>query len=147
MTAPGSVKLQQDILVIVDDKFLVAEANNNGDGALLGLRNRLRLDAGINLAIKNILDELANLLGINLLGLVVGVLGVLGGLLDGKSRELFGLQVQIAGVGPESLRVKGDDVNLTTVLFSNRAEVLGEFLALFLSLGKNVSQRNPGLKR
>lgn len=146
VTAPRGVEFKQDILVIVDDKILVAMAHDNSDRALLGLRNGLGLDAGINLAVKDILDEFANLLGVNFLRLVIGVLGVLGGLLDGESGELLGLQVKVAGVGTEQRGVEGNDVDVTTVLLSNGAEVLSELLALLRSLREDVSQRNASLK-
>lgn len=146
VAAPRGIELQQDVLVIVDDEILVRVRHDDGHGALLGLRDRLRLDAGLNLAIENVLDELANILGLDLLGLVVGILGVLLGVLDGKGRELFGVKVKVAGVGTEHLGVNGGDVDGTLVLLGDGLEVLGVLLTLLLGLGENVGQRNAGLE-
>jgi hypothetical protein len=93
VSAPRSVELNEDILLIVDDNLLVVTSNNNGDRSLLGLRDRLGLNARLDLSVKDILDELANLLYIELLVLVVWVLRVLGGLLDSEGGELLGLKV------------------------------------------------------
>lgn len=145
MTAPRSVELEQDILVVINDKLLVATAHDHSDWTLLGLGNRLRLDARLNLAINDIFYELANFLGVNLLGLVVGVLGVLGGILNGESGEDLRLQVEVAGVSTKEFSVEGNDVDLSAVLGSDRAEVLSELIAFLFGLGENIGQWNTGL--
>lgn len=145
VSAPGSVKFNQDILLVVNDNLLVVAANNNSNRSLLSLGNGLRLEARVNLAIKDVLDELADLLGINLLVLVVRVLGVLGGVLDSESRELLGLKVEVASVSAEELSIKGNNVNSSTVGLGNGTEISSELLALLGSLGEDVSQGNTGL--
>lgn len=145
VSAPGSVKFNQDILLVVNDNLLVVAANNNSNRSLLSLGNGLGLEARVNLAIKDVLDELADLLGINLLVLVVRVLGVLGGVLDSESRELLGLEVEVASVSAEELSIKGNNVNSATVALGNGTEISSELLALLGGLGEDVSQGNTGL--
>lgn len=147
VTAPGSVELDENVLLVVNDNLLVVLAHNNGDWALLGLGDGLRLDAGVNLAVQNVLDELADLLGVELLGLVVGVLGVLAGLLDGEGGEVLGLQVQVAGVGTKQLGVQGNNVDVSAVLLGDGAEVLSELLALLGGLSEDIGQRDTSLNR
>lgn len=144
VATPGSVVFDEDILLVVDDNVLEATANNDGN-ALLGLGDGLGLHAGLNLAVEDVLDELADLLGVDLLGLVVGVLGVLGDILDGEGGEVLGLEVEVAGVGTEELGVEGDDVDVTAVLLSDGTEVSGELLALLGGLGEDVSEGNTSL--
>lgn len=62
VTAPGSVKLNQNVLVGVHDDLIVVLGNNNSDGTILLLGNGLRLDAGLNLAGNEAVKELGNLL-------------------------------------------------------------------------------------
>jgi hypothetical protein len=145
VSTPRSVELNQDILLIVNDNLLEVAADNDGDRAFLGLGNRLRLDTGFNFALKDVLDEFADLLGINLLGLIVGVLSVLGNVLDSESGEVLGFEVQVTGVGTKELSIESDDVDVSTVLLSDRAEVSSELLTLLWGLGKNVSQGDTGL--
>lgn len=145
MSAPGSVKLDQHILLIVNDDLLVVAANNYGNRALLSLGNGLGLEARFNLAVKNVLDKLADIIGINLLALVVRVLGVLGSVLDSESRELLGLQVEVASVSAEELSIEGNNVDSSTVGLSDGTEISSELLTLLRSLGEDISQRNTCL--
>lgn len=145
VSAPGSVKFDQDILLVVNDNLLVVAANNNSNRSLLSLGDGLGLEARVNLAVKDVLDEFADILGIDLLVLVVRVLGVLGSVLDSESRELLGLKVEVASVSAEELSIKGNNVNSSTVALSNGTEISSELLALLGSLGEDVSQGNTGL--
>lgn len=145
VSAPGSVELNQHILFVVNDNLLVVAADNNSNRSLLGLGDGLGLETRFNLALKDVLDELADILGINLLGLIVRVLGVLGSVLDSESRELLGLKVKVAGVSAEELSIKGNNVDSSTVVLSDGTEISSELLALLGSLGKDVSQGNTGL--
>lgn len=144
VTAPGSVELEEDILVVIEDNVVVALGNNNGDGALLGLGDGLGLDAGLNLAGNEVVDELGNLVVGDLLLLVEGELLVLGDLLDSERGELVGLEVQVAGVSTESLSINGGEVDLAAVLLSNGLESLGELLSLLGGLGEDVGKGNTG---
>ena len=146
VSTPGGVEFQENVLLVVNDKFLVAVTHNHGNITLLAFGNGLGLDAGLNFAINHVLDELSNLLGVNLLGLVVWVLSILGGLLDRKSGEGLGLQVEVSSVGTEQLGVEGDNVDLPAVLSSDRTEVLGELLALFGGLREDVGQGKSSLR-
>jgi hypothetical protein len=116
VTAPGSVKLNKDILGVVKDDIVVALGNNNCDGTLLGLGDGLRLDAGLNLASVELLNELGDAVVGDLLLLIEGELLVLDNLLDSERGELVGLEVQVTSVSTESLGVNGSEVDLALVL-------------------------------
>jgi len=146
VTAPGRVELDENVLLVVNDNLLVVLADDSGDGSFLGLGDGLGLDARLNLAGQNVLDELADLLGVELLLLVVGVLCVLAGLLDSEGGELLRLQVQVAGVSTEELGIQGDNVDVTTVLLSDGTEVLGELLTLLSGLSEDVGQGDTSLE-
>lgn len=51
MSTPRCVKLNEDILLVIDNKFLVGVSHNDGNRAFLCFWNRLRFDARLNLAI------------------------------------------------------------------------------------------------
>ena len=146
MSTPGCVEFKKDILVFIKDNVLVGVRHDNSDWAFLGLGNRLRLDARLRLAIKNILDKFTNVLGLELLVLVIGVLGMLLGVLDGKGREFLRVQVEVSSVGAEQLSIDCGDVDSALVFLGNRLEVLGKLIALLLGFGENVCQWNTGLK-
>lgn len=92
------------------------------------------------------MNELADILGHNLLGLIVRVLGVLRGILNGEGGEFLGVEVQISGMSAKGLGVDSGNVNGTLVLFRDRLERLGEFGTLIHRLGKNVGQGDAGLE-
>lgn len=142
VTAPGSVELDKDILGIIKDNVVVALGDNDGDGALLGLGDGLRLDRGLDLASNKVINELLDGVGGDLLLLVEGELLVLGGILDGESGELVGLEVQVAGVSTESLGVNGSKVDNTTQGLSDGLKGLAKLLALLGGLGEDVREGN-----
>lgn len=124
MATPWSVEFNEDVLVVIYDNVLVVFGNNNLNGTILGLGNRLRLDARLNLAVNKILNEFSNLFCGEFLGLIKGKLLVLDGFLDSKSWEFFGIQVEVASVSAKSLGVNGSKVNLTLELDCQRLEGL-----------------------
>ena len=143
VSAPGGVELKKNVLVVVDDEVLVALGDNHGGTRLLLLGNRLALDAGLNLALNELLNEsadslLADVLGGTLLG--VGELLVLGDVLDGESGPGADLKVKVAGVLAESGSVDGSEVDLSAVLLSDGLQVGGERLALLRGLGEDVGE-------
>ena len=142
VTTPGSVELNQDILGVIEDNVVVALGDNNGDGTLLGLGDGLRLDAGLDLASVELLNELGNAVVGDLLLLVEGELLVLDNLLDSERGELVGLEVQVTGVSTESLGVNGSEVDLALVLLSDGLKSVSELLALLLGLREDVSKRD-----
>jgi hypothetical protein len=146
VSTPRGVEFEENILVVIDDKILVGVSHHDCDGSFLGFRNRLRLDAGLNLAIKNILDELPDVFGIDFLGLVVRVLGVLLRILDSESGECLRVKVEVSGMGTEHLSINCGDVNGSLVLFSNGLEFLGVLITLLLSLSEDVRERDTGLE-
>lgn len=145
MSAPGSVELDEDVLVVVDDELVVGVSDHHGHGSLLRLGDRLGLDAGLDLALQDILDELTDFLGDDLLRLVVGVLGVLGDVVDHERGKLGGVEVEVSRVGAKRLGVDGGDVDLTLELLGDGLELLGERGALLLGLREDVRQGDAGL--
>ena len=145
MSAPWGVELDKNILVVVDDNILVVVGNDGGDRAFLGLRDRLGLDAGLNLAVEDILHELGDVLLDNLLVLVVGELGVCLGVLDGEGGPLGGVEVQVSTVGTERLCVNGGHVKGTLVLLGDGLQGLSEFGTFLRSLREDVGERNASL--
>lgn len=139
VTAPWGVELNEDVLVVVDDDVLVAVGNDDGDWALLGLWDWLRLDGWGDLAGGEVLNELGDGLLSELLVLWEWVLGVLGGLLDGESWPL-GLEVEVWSVGTEGDSVNGGKVDLALVLLGKTADGLGEGLLLLWGLEEDVGE-------
>jgi hypothetical protein len=114
----------------------------------LFLWDRLALDAWLNLASDEVLNELANLLCAECLGgsrLGVWELLVLGGVLDGECGPLANLEVEIASVLAESAGVNGSEVDLALVRLGDWLEVLSERLALLWCLGEDVCEWDTGL--
>ena len=88
MTAPWSIELQKHILVIIHHNLLVVVGNNNMNRSILRCGNRFRLHARLNLTSNNTLNEVANILLGDLLGLIIRELLILDRLLDSKGGEL-----------------------------------------------------------
>jgi hypothetical protein len=148
VSAPGGVELEKDVLVVVDDEVLVALGDDHGGTKLLLLGNGVGLDAGLNFALNELLNEsadslLADVLDGTLLG--VGVLLVLGDVLDGERGPGADLEVEVAGVLTESGSVDGSEVDLSAVLLSDGLQVSGERLALLWGLGEDVGEGKAGL--
>jgi len=148
VSAPGGVELKKNILVVVNNEILVALGDDHSGTRLLLLGNRLALDAGLNLALNELLNEsadslLADVLDGTLLG--EGVLLVLGDVLDGESGPGADLEVKVAGVLAESGSVDGSEVDLSAVLLGNGLQVGGERLALLRGLGEDVGKGKAGL--
>jgi len=148
VSAPGGVKLDENILLVVDDKVLVALGDDDSGTSLLLLGDGLALDAGLDFASDKVLNErsdrlLGKVLGRALLG--VGELLVLGDVLDGERGPGADLEVQVAGVLAESGSVDGSEVDLSAVLLSDGLEVSGERLALLGGLGEDVGEGKAGL--
>src|SRR6187402_3449360 len=88
VTAPWCVEFNQDIFLIVQDNIIVVLGDDNLNWPFLCLWDWLRLDAGLNLAVDELLDEFANSIGCDLCFLVIWELLVVDSILDGESREL-----------------------------------------------------------
>lgn len=148
VSAPRRVELEKDILLVVDDEILVVLRNDDSDGAVLLLGYGLGLDARLDLACNEILDEFSNgLLGESLDASLLAKweLLVLLGVLDRKGGPVADFQIEVASVLAERLGVDGGEVDSALVLLGDRLEVLGERLALFWSLREDVRKRDTGL--
>jgi hypothetical protein len=106
--------------------------------------NRLRLDAGCNLATNKVLDESSNLLLGQVLSLK-GIFLVLDGVLDSKRRKLVGGKIQIAGVSSKGLCIDGGKVDLAFVELGDGLEGGREGGSLFRGLCEDVGERDTGL--
>jgi hypothetical protein len=144
VTAPGGVELDQDILVGVHDNLVVVLGNNDGDGAVVLLGDGVGLDAGVDLAGNEFVEELADLL-LGEVSALEGVLLVLRGVLDGESGPLADLEVEVTSVLTESRGVNGSKVDLALVLLGDRLKGGGKSLTLLGCLGENVGEGDTGL--
>jgi hypothetical protein len=148
VSAPGGVEFNKNVLLVVDHEVLVALGDDDSGTGLLLLGDGLALDAGLDLAGDEVVNEradslLADVLGSTLLG--VGELLVLGDVLDGECGPGADLEVQVAGVLAESGSVDGSEVDLSAVLLGDRLEVGGERLTLLGGLGEDVGEGKTGL--
>lgn len=116
MTAPWCVKFEENILLVVDDNVLVVVCYDDLDGTTLLLRDWLRLDAGLNLAINEVLNECSNIIVGELLGLVEWELLVLDGFLDGKGGPLAVFEIEITSVRAKGFGVNGGEADRSLVL-------------------------------
>ncbi len=147
VAAPWGVELDQDVLVLVHDDVVVVVRHNHMYGPVLLLRNGLGLDAWLDLAVDEVLDELANLLRGELLLLIERELLVLDRLLDGEGGPLVNLEVQVAGMGAKRLRVDDCEVDGTLVFLCDVFQRRGELRTLLRGLGEDVRKRDAGLFR
>lgn len=88
VSAPWGIEFEKNVLGVVENDVVVVLGNNNGDGAIL-LGDGLALNARLNLASDEVVEELANLLFVD--GTGEGELLVLLGVLDGEGRPLANL--------------------------------------------------------
>ena len=146
VTAPRSVKFEKNIVLIVQNNLFVVIGHNDLDRALLLLRNRLRLDAGVDLAVDEVLDKCANVVVCELLVLAKRIFLVLGRLLDGESWPFAIFQVQVTSVCAESLGVNGGEADDTLVLLCERLEFSGQFSALLWGFREYVGQWDASLE-
>ena len=147
VAAPWGIKLNENILVVVDDNLLEVVRHNDGHRSLLLLRNGLALHARLDLAVDEVLDESANSLLGQFLALIERIFAVLDDILDGKGRELVGLKIEVAGVLTKIFSVDCRHVDNSLVLFGDGLQRFRQTFALFGSLGEDVGQRDAGLGR
>lgn len=146
MSTPRGIEFDENVLLVVIDKLIVVLSNENSDGTVLGLGNGLGLDARLNLALEDVVDECSNGLLGDLLILIEGILLAVVDVLDSESGELITDEVEVIGVRAESLSVDGSDIDLALVLLGDRPEHSSELIALFLGLGEQVGKGNAGLQ-
>ena|SRR5436190_12478320 len=147
MATPWGVELHEDVLVIIDHKVLEGVGNDNSHGTLLAFGDRLRLDAGLNFAAKDIFHELTNILLSNLLRLVVRVLFIVDCVLYCEGREFFRFKVEICSMGAKGFGVNSRDIDAAFQLLSDRLQRRSKLCAFFRSFGKNICKGNTGLVR
>lgn len=112
--------------------------DDHRDGTFLLLGNGLGLYARLNLAIKDILYEVSNVLMGKLLGLIKGELGVLSDILDGERWEFPLVKVKVSGMSTESLGINSREIDDALVLLCNGFESFGEFSTFLGSFGEDV---------
>ena len=120
MTTPRRVKLNQNILFIVEDDVIVIICHNHRDRTILLLWDRLRLDTRLDFSSEIVSHEYANFFFGDLLGLVKRKLLVLDGFLDGKCRPGADFQVQVSSVCAKGFCVNGSKLKFTLVLLGER---------------------------
>ncbi len=125
MAAPGSVKLNEDVLVVIDDNLIIVVSYDNLNWAFLVLGDRFRLDTWLNLTINKFLDEYSDIFLGKLLALVKGKFLILDGFLDGEGREFLGVEVEVAGVSAKRFGVNGGEVEFALMFDCQRLEGLG----------------------
>ena len=114
VTAPWCIELNEDVLGLVQDNVGVVLSDNSGNRALL-FRNRLALDAGLNVAGNKVVKELGNVLLRNVLA-GEGELLVLLSVLDGESRPFADLEVQVGSVLAEGLGINGCKTSVLIII-------------------------------
>lgn len=148
VAAPGGVELDEHVFLVIDDDVLVALRDHDCHGGFLFLRDRLALDAGFDFACDEVRNKFANVLlaeGFSVTLCAVRVFGVLLHVLDGERRPLADLEIEVAAVLTEVLRIDRGEVDGAFVLLSHGFEGCGERSALFFGLGKDVREWSVGL--
>lgn len=145
MSTPWGVELEQNIIIVVKNHIFVVVGHNNLDRAFLLLRTGLGLDARIDLAVEETLDEIADIIMSDLLGLVKGKFLVLLSLLDGERGPFAILQVEVLGVGAKGFGVDGGEVDRTLVFLSQRLEFFSDLSALFFGFSEDIGERKVSL--
>lgn len=125
VTAPRGVEFQQDVLIVVDDYILVVVGHHNLDRPFLLLGDGLGFDAGLNLAVDEVLDESSDILLCQLLALVEWEFLVLAGFLDGEGGPFVDFEVEVASVGAERFGVDGGKADGALVLLGDGFEFGG----------------------
>jgi hypothetical protein len=138
VTAPRSIVLYEHILGIIIHNLLIIMRDNNVNGPILLLRDRLRLDAGLQFPVDEVLNELFDVLVSNLLALIVGELLVFGRFLDSESGELVDLEVEVTSMSTESFSINDSEVNLALVLDSNGFDLVCQGRTFLRGLSKDI---------
>ena len=145
MTAPWGVEFNEHIIFIINDDVFIVVCHDHLNWTFLLLRNGLRLDAWLDLAVNKVLDEFIHIIVGELLGLVEGELLVLDCFLDGEGGPLVRLKVEVAGVSTERFGVNGCEANCSFVFLGERLEGLSQFGALFWGFREDVRERDASL--
>ena len=146
MTAPWGIEFKEDVILVFDDHILVIMRDNDLDGPFLLLRNGLRLDAGLDLAVNEVLDEFADFVVCDLAFLAEGEFGVLDCVLDGKGGPFSILKIQVASVCAEGFGIDCSEIDRSLVLLGEGLQCRCEFCALFGCFGEDVGEGDLGLE-
>lgn len=142
MTAPGCIKLNENILVVIKNIVLEGLANNNMNGTILLLGDRLTLDIGSKLAgdkLTNVLDNLIR--GGDLILRKDGVLVVALHVVDGKSGELLVVQVKVRSVGTKGLSINETNVKVGLDLLGKLKNLVANGISVGFFIVKVISKR------
>jgi len=145
VSTPWGIELEENIIVVVENDIFVVVGYDNLDRAFLLLRNGLGLDARIDLAVEETLDEMANIIMSDLLGLIEGEFLILLSLLDGERGPFAILQVEVLGVGAKGLGVDGGEVDRTLVFLSQGLEFFSDLGPLLFSFSEDIGEREVSL--
>ena len=132
-------------MLLVQHHINVVLRHDNSNRAVLVIGDRFTLDGRLEFASDEVVNVLADVLGVDLGALVERVLLGLGDLLDGEGRPLADFKVEVAGVLAEGFGVDGGDVDLALVLLGDGLDFFGELLTLFWGLGEDVGEWDLGL--
>lgn len=145
VAAPWGIEFQQDVLVLVNDNVFIVVCHHDLNGTFLLFRDGLGFDAGLDLAVNEVLDESTNVLLGQFLALVEGEFLVLDGFLDGEGGPFVDFEVEVAGVGAEGFGVDGGEADLALVLLGDRLQFGGQLVALFRGFGEDVGKGDASL--
>ena len=124
MSAPGSIELDEDVLLIVVDDLVKFIGNKYEDGLILGSGNRFALERGLKLASEVLVNELVGAVWRQRLGLRVWVLELLGHVLYDERRPFDLLEIHRLSVFTELDGVDPNKINFAL-------ELLGEGFVRF----------------
>lgn len=146
MSTPWGIELNEDILAVIEDNLFEFHGDQSEDGPLLGLRDGLAPQRGLELAGGVFLEEGSDGLSAELLRLVEGILHLSRDFLDDECGPLANSEVHRLAMFSESVGVNPGKVDLASVFLSEWLERLDEsVLALVDGVNEEVCQRTASI--
>lgn len=119
LRAPSSVKLNEDVLGVIQDNLVELLANNCGDRSILSLRDGRTPQHGFELAIEELLQPVTHSLRCDVHALIQRICQMLPAqVLDNEGGPLDILEIQCLGMRDELDSIDPDEVDLGFVLLS-----------------------------
>lgn len=142
VAAPAGIELKEDILRVVEDNLIELLANEDEDGLVLRLRDRLALQLGLELLLEVALDPVLDVGRRDLLALRHRVLELLLHVLNNERGPLRLVEVQRLAVVGELDGVDPDEVHLPLELLRNGADRVNLLLEVLLgAVDEEVRER------